>query len=461
MRIYYPVFFASLILLLNACQDPNTIGESLLSSEKLDLGYQSNFPIKAVTIPGEDLIGFTYTTSVTNGTNLVTPNTGLVGDINDPVFGNLKASFFGRVVYNPNQSVPSFKGLTLDSAVLVIGYDTLGFYGDKKASHNLIIQAIDEDYGDVDTIYTSKLLSVKPEIIGSKTFVLAPKDSLTIISHSDSTKAKIPAQIRIRMDQQWATDLIRNPVIEEGPTSDHNQKLFEVFKGIKISSTTGGTSIMGLDMSSTARLSGGVTKLYFYLTEADGDKVTYSFYLNERKYNAFELDQAGSEVSAFINDETKGDSLLFIQSMTGPAFYADLQDLSPLKDKIINHAALEFGIADDAAYNTATLTAPHQIIASYKKNGKLVVIEDLADLISRSIPFNLGFGGQVKGDLGSKRYYSFNITKHLKSMLEDPTVDRKLYFSVYQRSDRVSRAILRGAKNSQSPITLKVAYTEQ
>ena len=174
--------------------------------------------------------------------------------------------------------------------------------------------------------------------------------------------------------------------------------------------------------------------------------------MNERKYNAFELDQAGSEVSAFINDETKGDSLLFIQSMTGPAFYADLQDLSPLKDKIINHAALEFGIADDAAYNTAYFnSSPIRSLPATKKNGKLVVIEDLADLISRSIPFNLGFGGQVKGDLGSKRYYSFNITKHLKSMLEDPTVDRKLYFSVYQRSDRVSRAILRGAKTASRP----------
>ncbi len=461
MRIYYPVFLVSLVLLLNACQDPNAIGESLLNNEKLDLNFQSGFPIKAVTIPGEPLIGFTYTTSVTNGTNLVTPATGLVGDINDPVFGTLKSSFFGRIVYNPNQSVPNFTGMVLDSSVLVIGYDTLGFYGNKKATHDLIVQEIEEDYGSRDTLYTTTTLMVKPEIIGVKTFVPAPKDSLTIRSHSDSTVVKVGPQIRIRMDHTWANNFINNPIINAGPTSDQNEKLYEVLKGIKISSSTGGEGILGLDMSSTARLSGGVTKFYFYLTEADGDKVTYSFYLNERKFNSFEIDNAVSEVSAFINDESKGDSLVFIQSMTGPTFYADLSDLSVLNDKIINHATLQLAIADDAAYNTGSLTPPAQIIASYKKDGKLVVIEDLADLISRSIPFNLGFGGQVTGDLGSKRYYSFNITKHLKALLEEPTTDRKIYFSVYQRYERISRAILRGAKNSQSPITLNVTYTEQ
>lgn len=461
MKIKFLFSAAALSLLFFSCQDANNIGEDLLSNEKLDLNYQTSFEMNAMTIPGEDVIGFTYTTSTATGTNLVTPNTGLIGDINDPIFGNLKASFFGRLVYNPNQSVPSFKAMTLDSAVLVIGYDTLGNYGKTNVVHDLIVQAIDEDYGDRDTLYASKTLAVKPEIIGEKSFVPAPKDSLTIISHADSTSQKVPAQIRIRMDQQWAYNFIKTPIIEEGPTSDQNEELYKVLKGIKISSSTGGESILGLNMSSTARLSGGVTKFYFYLTEADGDKVTYSFYLNERKYNAFEIDNSVGEVNNFLNDEAKGDSLMFIQSVTGPNFYVELPDLNTLSDKIINHAVLELNIADDPIYNTGVLKPSVQIIASKKVDGKLVVIQDVADVIARSLPFDLGFGGGVEGDFGEQRKYAVNITKHLKSLIEDPTLDRKIYFSVYLRSERISRTILRGPKNSKAPVSLKVAYTEK
>ncbi|MBL0082960.1 MAG: hypothetical protein IPP37_11245 [Saprospiraceae bacterium] len=93
MKIKFLFSAAALSLFFFSCQDANNIGEDLLSNEKLDLNYQTSFEMSAMTIPGEDVIGFTYTTSTTTGTNLVTPNTGLIGDINDPVFGNLKASF--------------------------------------------------------------------------------------------------------------------------------------------------------------------------------------------------------------------------------------------------------------------------------------------------------------------------------------------------------------------------------
>ncbi|MBK8700669.1 MAG: DUF4270 family protein [Saprospiraceae bacterium] len=433
----------------------------MLNQEKLDLDHTTNFNIKAATIPGEDVIGFSYVVSNSGGTSLVTPNTGLVGDIDDPIFGKIKSSFYGRIIYNPNQAVPSFKGMALDSAVLVLAYDTLGFYGKSGVVHDLTIQAIDEDYGDMDTIYCSKKLAVKPAPIGEKSFIPAPKDSLSIISHTDSTKLRVAPQIRIRMDQQWAFDFIINPIILEGPTSDQNEKLYEVFRGIKISSSTGSQSILGLDMSSTSRLSGGITKLFFYFTESDGDKVSYSFYLNDRKYNSFELDPTFGEVNGFLNDEVKGDSLIFLQSMTGPAFYLELPTLETLKNKIINHAVIEFTVNGDSRYLKDMYTPLTQILASKKVDGKLEVIDDVADLLAARLPLNLGFGGGLQGKISEKQSYTINITKHLKGLLEDENLDRKIYISAYQRAERASRVVLNGPKNSGSPIKLKVTFTEK
>ena len=132
MRIYYPVFSPRWFYYWTPVRIPIPLVKAC-SAAKNWIRLSVQFSHQGSDHTRRRLIGFTYTTSVTNGTNLVTPNTGLVGDINDPVLETSRLPF-GRVVYNPNQSVPSFKGMTLDSSVLVIGYDTLGFMAIKSKS---------------------------------------------------------------------------------------------------------------------------------------------------------------------------------------------------------------------------------------------------------------------------------------------------------------------------------------
>jgi Domain of unknown function (DUF4270) len=453
----FPLF--CLALIIAACNSATNIGEDLLNDEKLDLSYKNNFTIGASTILSPDALSFTYTETQLGETNLLTPETGIIGDLYDAKFGKIKSSVYSKIIFNPNLgTIPTFKDLTFDSAVMILAYDTLGNYGASNVVHNLMVEEISEDYADADSIYSSRKLTTS-KVIGTKSFIPNSKDSITIFDHTDSTKQKLAAQIRVRMDDEWAKALYTNDIIKNGlSTTEANEKLYSFFKGVKISSTTEGKSLIGLNLNTQAVSSTGLTKLTFYLKEADGDKISYSFYFSTIKFNSFEIDRQGSEIEQYIDKPERSDSLVFLQSMTGPSFYLDLQDLTDLKDKIINHAAIEMTVANLADDNLTELPPVLQLMASKKVDGKYVIIKDVADQISNGYTLATGFGGALTGT--TKKTYSINITKHLKELLEDESLDRKIYITANNRSIRPNRSIIYGPKHSQYPIKLKVAFAK-
>jgi hypothetical protein len=458
-------FFAlvCLALFIGACNEDSNIGEDLLSDQKLDLSYKNNFSINANTVLSEDAISYTFTKSVLNAVNSLSPSSSIIGEINDPKFGKIKASFYSRVIFNPNFPIPVFKDLSLDSAVLTLAYDTVGFYGDKTAAHNFLIEEITEDYDKEDSIYISKKLTTG-RVIGQKTFVPNVKDSIQIINHADSTKQKLSPRIRVRLDDQWANEVYKNALLVDGATGtseEVNNTLYKVFKGMKISSTSDGKSFLGLNVSDASINSGGQTRLTFYFKEIDNDEVEYSFYMSSQKFNSFEIDNTSSTIADFINSPEKSDSLLFLQSMSGPSFYIETKDLSVLKNKNISHASVDFTIANLADDNLKLFPPVTQIIASYKnKDGKLTIIDDVANLISIGAPLSSGFGGGLTGKINEKQTYSINVTNHLKSLIEDESIDRKIYISANNRSIRPNISIIYGPKHSKFPIKLKIVFAD-
>jgi hypothetical protein len=448
----YLVALFCIALLIGACNDTSNIGEQLLSDEKLDLSYLNNFSIGASTIVTDVPISYTFTKTNLGETNLITPETGIIGELDDPKFGKIKSSIYSKIIYNPNLAIPIFKNLKFDSSVLVMAYDTLGNYGDKNAEHTLLVEQIDEDYMGKDTIYTTQKLATK-RIIGQKTFIPNSKDSIRIDNHKDGTKQKLAAQIRVRLDDEWAKELYTNPVIKDGPTDDSNGKLYSIFNGIKISSTCNKKALLGINLNPQSISSSGISRLTFYFT-SDTTKIEYSFYFSFLKFNNFEIDRQGSVVDQFIDQPEKSDSIIFLQSLDGPGFYLELKDLSVLKNKIINHASIEMTVADIVK----DLKPVTQLIASKKENGKYVVIKDVEDLVVQGYPLALGFGGLITGT--TNQTYSINITKHLKELVKEETLDRKIYITANNRSIRPNRSVLYGPKHSKYPIRLKVVFSE-
>lgn len=453
-------FILAIIFALFSCQEDNNLGEVLLQNEKIELSYKNNFEIKAGTFKGDDPIAFNLFVDNSNRVSLITPTIALIGDIQDPIFGSAKSSFYARVIYNPNATIPSFTGLTLDSAVLVLSYDSLGFYGNNTGVHNVTVEEISEDYKDIDTIFSTKDLMTTGTGIANKSIVPNFKDSLTILSHTDTSSLKVPAQLRIRMNQQWAESFIRNPLIETAPTDDENDVLYSVMKGFKISSNSDGKGIFGLGVNDEDLESGGLTKLFFYFTDASKAKSNYTFYFSRQKFNSFDLDYTGSMVESFFDNESKGDSLVFLQSMNGLNFYVDLKDFVTIKDKLINFAELEFTVATLPGDNLSTYSPVSQLLAFENSTGEKVLIDDIALLQELTLPIESSFGGYLDRET-TPMTYRLNISRHIKKLQKEVNPDTKIFIRPNVRISQATRSVIYGPKHSTYPIKLKVIMTEK
>lgn len=451
-------FYTLALLIFFACNENSNIGEGLLNDEKLDLDFTNNFEIKAATFINDPSIAYFRNVDELSQVRIVTPGTGIIGKIDDPFFGKLTSSLYANIVYN--STAPSFTDFIVDSAVMTFTYDTLGFTGKINQLHHIKIEEIDEDYYTLDTIYNNKKLAVKSTLIGEKLFTPSLKDSISIINYVDSVKTKLPPQLRIKVSTDWANNLINNPEIKDG-LSPSNEKLYKALKGIKVSCEVSGSATIGLNLNDSNLSNSGNTKLTLFMRK-NTSKTTYSFLISTKKFNSFEQVTENSPLAASIDNTAKGDSLLYLRSMGGPSFYLELPELNILKDKIINFAEVELTLAGLSGDDT-TLKPFTQLIANKKVNGNYVPIQDAGDLIFREqqpLSLLLGFNGRLETK-NSISTYKLNITKHLKSLLKDPTLDRKIYVQAYNANDKVGRSIIYGPKNSKGPVKLKITYTNK
>lgn len=169
---------------------------------------------------------------------------------------------------------------------------------------------------------------------------------------------------------------------------------------------------------------------------------------------------AGSTYSTVQPDSIKGDARLFLSGMSGN--YAKLkfntQQLDELKtemsqsDIAILGAKLKFYI--DESYG---FPKPPYITAwnNYKKEDK-IVNELYADVLEfyNSYPLSVHFNPQVKG---KTEFYTIDITKHLKSMLEkgNEFKDQTMYITLGNFITSVSDAT---TINSTNPFQNNRAY---
>ncbi|MFM2394406.1 MAG: hypothetical protein RLZZ546_2388, partial [Bacteroidota bacterium] len=112
------IFLFLALLLIFSCNENSSIGEGLLSDERLDLDYTNNFIIKGATYINKPSISYFRNVDQFGQLRIATPSTALIGNLDDPYFGKLKSAFYASIVYNGAQSIPSFTDYVLDSAVM-------------------------------------------------------------------------------------------------------------------------------------------------------------------------------------------------------------------------------------------------------------------------------------------------------------------------------------------------------
>lgn len=457
-------FFGLLLIsiLLWRCNDPILVGGDLLDDEKLRLGYTEDFVLHTRTEAGE---------RIPTHIPALDSRTYLLGQLNDPVFGSIETGLYLYNVLQPG-SKPTFTTtsalVTFDSLVLVLQLDSTVQYGTQNDRHRFEVYKLTANYKPADTFYSDTQLEFIPDLLVNKTIEVRPRDSVSYTDHISRNEVKGPAQVRLRLRDDFGMDLIRN---NEAAIND--TAFINFMKGFYIRATPeSGSSLFGLNLSNSAiESSAPINKLIMYYTENDTVRKTYEYLINFATINQFVHKREGSQAASFIQNPEMGDSLTFIQGLGGVRTVVNFSDISVINNRNINNATLELTVAN-ISNPPGIYTAPTQLIATYKdENDRTILIDDIQILMQRALDFRISFGGGLAAANGLNTY-RLNVTNHLKRLQRTPGVSREIILSpalVKVEATRVlitessipNRAVLYGAKHSQYPVRLKVSFTEQ
>ena len=402
MNIYKNTAFYLLLAVLFACNDPDIIGLDLPGSARFTITNDTttNFTIKTIS---EDSLRSDESQNL------------LLGQINDPIFGENKGSFCTQMLL-PNNNINAIDGIEVDSVFLT--YSISDHYGDLNESEDLEINVyrLSEDIYKDSNYYSDTSFNYDPNNLVTNYF----------INEGDSSTSSF---INIQLDNSFG-EMIMNET--GGSNMIDNVTFLEFFKGFHVEATASNTILYLNPIADKSRFS-------IYYHEIEGD-TALSF--------DFELGGDATRINMFnkkdINDITPDVNEIFIQSMAGYKAEFDFTNLEEIQTKClgksINRVTIDFEAFENNDY------PPHEKLYLLRENneGKIVFLTDF------TIEGEGHFGGEFDNNT-----YSFNITRYFVQLLTNDQYTNKLYLVPVLGSANANRTIL-----DKSKISINIIYTE-
>lgn len=437
------IFAFAITLLSYGCNDPITIVNT--PDEEIDIIYTEAYQVDTKTIEGE--ISSTYNLGVNFRTYLL-------GELDDPIFGKSTSNI--NVELDFLVGIPDFENAVLDSAVLIMQYDTLGFYGDTTATYNIEVRQLTEIM-NADTLNSDTVWSVDPTIIGSRTIIPSVSDSIIINNHlAEGEPQKIGPELRIPMEDDFGQMII------DADDSNYlsSESLLDFINGLQITATTDKSAMMGLNLNDLNNLS-GLNKLRIYYTTPDTTEV-FDFSFTARTASTFTHDFSGAQIEGYLTDENhNGDDFAFFQGMSGVEAEFSFPNLDELKDRIINNAELVYySIADPNEVNIINDPIDISTLTYVNEDGERTLTTD-ATLGINPGPYSTVLGGNLELIDQANGIYrtTVNLTSHVNTVFNSDNLTTNVILTPLQRSERSSRSIIFGSGNPQYKPVLKITYT--
>lgn len=224
----------------------------------------------------------------------------LVGNLNDPFFGNSNLSFYTQIGLTSN-SIIWGEGATADSIVLQMIYS--GYYGDTLDQLTMKVFEVTEDMTGASTNYYSNTSFSHDNLLSDYTFTPKPKTKNNI---SDDTLTA--AVIRIPIDKALGDRFIN----DESQFSSNNV-FMKYFKGLYVSCepTNETGSICYFNLLNTK----SYMRIYYH---NNYDTTFYDFNISDKyvRFNHFEHDYTTAQSPISFNDTTNN-QYLYVQSTAG------------------------------------------------------------------------------------------------------------------------------------------------
>ena len=442
MSITRSILFLTILISIFGCKKPSNVGTGIL--------------------PGDDDLNLTFndTTTVVSQTqydvNLRADRLAgnMLGNINDPIFGQSKASILCQVgiVLGIKDTLPNYY---VDSAVLYLYYT--GFYGDTNIAQNFRVTKQDLDF-DWDTAHYSNETPEAFTEIGRADNVYFKNSIKTKVGYNDTTGST--NLFRIKMSNFFAYSLVSQ---WGSNTMSSTAEFLKYLPGIYI--TPEGTGGNGMAQISTTNLK---SKLVVYYHTDNSDSLTrdYPLYANINTFNKFQHNYSGTPVASSINSGLpKGDEINYIQGQSGVRTWVQFPTIKNYGTIAINKAELVISQIYDA--QTEIITPPNLLYALRKDSA------DLPTNFSGIQASNVGgFADSTKDEFGRKIYtYTINITSYLQDVVLGKEENNGIYLmtqpivsrsSILNLTNLPPYRIMIGGSNYSNPkykMKLNLKYT--
>jgi len=402
MNIYKRAAFYLLLAVLFSCDDPDIIGIDLPGSASFIITNDSieNFTIKTIS---EDSLRSDESQNL------------LLGQINDPIFGDNKGSFCTQLLL-PYNNINTIDNIVVDS--VFITYSISNHYGDLNESEDLQIAVyeLSEDIYKDSNYHSNSSFNYSP-------INLATNQS---INKGDSTTS---SYINIQLDNSFG-----EMIIDEtgGDNMIDNVAFLDFLKGFYVEATASNTILYLDPTADNSRFSiyyhePGIDTAVSFDFEIGGDAARINLF-NEKDTN---------NITPAINE-------IFIQSMAGYKAEFDFTNIENIQTeligKAINRVTIDFEVSENSEY------PPHEKLYLLRETNA----GEIKFLIDYLYEGDEHFGGDLNNNI-----YSFNITRYFVQLLTNDQYINKLYILPVLGSANANRTIL-----DKREISINIIYTE-
>ncbi len=378
--------------------------------------------------------------------NTKNPLLNVLGEMNDPVFGKIKSSFYTQLrleASNPDFGDPN--DIVMDSMVLAMQFSN---YTGKLTPQTFEVYEVDETISSEDTVQYYEFSSLNTK---TTNLVAAGQGTITPEPIADAIvdTISVQPQMRIPLDTNFAKILI---VEAEGPGTNFssNDNFLTYFKGLYITtnnapqaSGTGG--VFSFNMLSSA----SKVTMYFRRWELVNGvntlvKKEYDMVINgsSNSFNRAEIYRTGSKVEQVLNNPSSGLISFYAQAF-GLRAVVNIPGLSNLpKTAIIHKAVLYLPIE----YQTGSIYSAGTNVVMFEKQTET---GNLAKEWYK--PTVSDFTKSVTQDIGT---FAQEVVSGLKE-------NKPIYVSPDRRATSADRIIFNGPNtvNKKKP-KLYIIYTE-
>lgn len=425
----------SLLLLIGfvSCKkQPQQIGESLQpNSSNIQVAFSGNQDIVA-EVQRVDSIS-TKSASLS-----------LVGDLNDPHFGNSNISFYTQIGLTSN-SLQWEDGATTDSIVMQVLYS--GYYGDTLTPLTLKIHEVTQDMAGDSAIYYSNTSYEVGEEWANYTFTPRPKTK-TFINGADTIGYNI---LQIPVNVALGDKLMQSDFAS-------NTDFMNYFKGLRFSCepAAGTGSICYFNLLNTK----SYLRIYYH---NDYDTTFCDFNISDKyiRFNHFEHDYSVAQAPIIFNDTAT--EYLYAQSTAGVRTRLVFPNLAQWAKELntnvlVNEAKLILTGANDLINGVVNDTA------IFKQPAQLVVVKANEDgsygILSDQLVGTNYFGGYY--DSKTNQVW-FRISEYVQDLiLAGPDAENYgLYIYTYAGAYNATRWIFHGPNSpiDEYKIKLELIYS--